>query len=114
MPPVKNPLGLNTLQLKTLTLLQALADASHGMVDDATGDVVLDQLPHAHGDHFHVGDHVVSGRDASGLGNRGVWLALERKGLARAVTFPHVIALTKSGREYDTGLGDSMLHGHGH
>ncbi|MSO74797.1 MAG: hypothetical protein EXQ99_06580 [Alphaproteobacteria bacterium] len=114
MAPVKNPLGLNSLQLKTLILLQALAEADPGLIDEASGDTVLDQLPHAHGDHFHVGNHVVSGRDATGLGNRAVWVALERKGLARALDFPHAIALTKTGRDYDTGIGSSILHGHGH
>lgn len=114
MPPVKNPLGLNNLQLKTLTLFQAIAEAEPGLIDEASGDMVLDRLPHAHGDHFHVGHHVVSGRDATGLGNHAVWLALERKGLARPVSFPHAIALTKAGRDYDTGLGHAILHGHEH
>ena len=114
MAPVKNPLGLNHLQLKTLTLLQALAEADPGPIDEASGEMVLDQLPHAHGDHFHVGHHVVGARDATGLANRAVWVALERKGLARALAFPHAIALTKAGRDYDTGQGDAILHGHGH
>ena len=114
MPPVKNPLGLNGLQLRTLTILQALAEAMPGPIDDATGEMVLDQLPHAHGDHFHVGHHVVSGRDATGLGNRAVWTALERKGLIRELQFPHVLALSQVGRSYDTGLGKSILHSHNH
>ena len=114
MPLVKNPLGLNGLQLKTLTILQALAEAEPGPIDEASGELVLDQLPHAHGDHVHVGHHVVSGRDASGLGNRAVWIALERKGLARAVAFPRVIALTPTGRAYDTGDGHAILHSHAH
>lgn len=114
MPPVKNPLGLNNLQLKTLALLQAVAEAEPGPIDEASGEMVLDRLPHAHGDHFHVGPHVVSARDATGLGNHAVWVALERKGLARALAFPHAIALTKAGREYDTGVGSAILHGHDH
>ena len=114
MPPVKNPLGLNNLQLKTLALLQALAEAEPGLIDEASGEMVLDRLPHAHGDHFHVGPHVVSAHDATGLGNRAVWLALERKGLARALEFPHAIALTGAGRDYEVGQGAAILHGHGH
>ncbi len=114
MPPVKNPLALNNLQLKTLTILQALAQAEPGPIDAASGEMTLDQLPHAHGDHFHVGHHVVSGHDATGLANRAVWVALERKGLARALAFPHAIVLTKAGRDYDTGMGHAILHGHGH
>lgn len=114
MPPVKNPLGLNSLQLKTLTLLQFVSKVEPGLVDEATGEMMLDRLPHAHGDHFHVGNHVVSGRDASGLGNRSVWLALERKGLIRSLEFPHALALTKVGQSYDTGIGGSILHSHDH
>jgi Flp pilus assembly secretin CpaC len=114
MPPVKNPLGLNGLQLRTLTILQALAEAAPGPLDEASGEMLLDGLPHAHGDHFHVGPRVVSGRDASGLANRAVWSALERKGLARTLAFPHAIALTAAGRGYDTGLRDAILHGHDH
>lgn len=114
MAPVKNPLGLNNLQLKTLALFQALADAEPGPIDETSGEMVLDQLPHAHGDHFHVGHHVVSARDATGLANHAVWVALERKGLARALAFPRAIALTKLGRDYDTGVAGAILHGHDH
>ncbi len=114
MPPVNNPLGLNNLQMKTLALLQALAEAAPGLIDEASGDMVLDRLPHAHGDHFHVGPNMVGARDATGLGNRAVWVALERKGLARALAFPHAIALTKAGRDYDTGAASAILHGHDH
>ena len=114
MPPVKNPLKLNGLQLKTLTILQAVAEADGDAADEASGETVLDRLPHPHGDHFHVGEHVVAARDATGLGNRAVWLALERKGLARVLAFPHAIALTSTGRDYDTGLGAAILHGHDH
>ncbi|MGD9537188.1 MAG: hypothetical protein AB7P52_06475 [Alphaproteobacteria bacterium] len=114
MSPVKNPLKLNGLQLKTLAILQALAEAGGAAADEASGETVLDHLPHPHGDHFHIGHHVVAARDASGLGNRSVWLALERKGLARILAFPRAIALTKTGRDYDTGLAPAILHGHDH
>jgi len=114
MPPVKNPLKLNSLQLKTLAILQVIAEAGGGATDEASGETVLDALPHPHGDHFHIGHHVVAARDASGLGNRAAWLALERKGLARILAFPRAIALTRAGRDYDTGLGAAILHGHDH
>ena len=71
------------------------------------------RLPHAHGDHFHVGDAVVSGRDATGLANEAVWTALERKGLIKSL-FPMAVVLTPSGLDYDTGLADQILHRHAH
>jgi hypothetical protein len=112
MPPVKNPLGLNNLQLKTLTILQEVA--ADAVIDEASGEAMLDPLPRPHGDHFHVGHRVVFSKDASGLANRAVWVALERKGLIRPLAFPHALALTATGRGYQTGLGDQILHGHGH
>ncbi|MBT6109202.1 MAG: hypothetical protein HOH64_03760, partial [Rhodospirillales bacterium] len=70
MPPKKNPLKLNKLQLRTLALAQILAELPDiTRVDDETGDITLLQLPHAHGDHMHIGEFVVSARDASGLTN---------------------------------------------
>ena len=68
-----------------------------------------DQFPNAHGDHFHLGDATVAGKDMTGLFNEKVWHALERKGVARA-DWPRSITLTKTGREYDTGLCDEILH----
>ncbi len=108
MPPKRNPLNLNPLQLKTLTLLQALARLpDHGRPD---GDgVLVGNLPHPHGDHFHLGDAVVATRDASGLFNQAAWVALERKGLIRSM-FPEAAVLTSLGLGYDTGLADAMLH----
>lgn len=110
MPPKLNPLKLNPLQLRTLTLLQVLARiegaASEG--PDA-GERTIERFPHAHGDHFHLGDGVVSARDATGLYNEKVWHALERKGLARA-EWPRRITLTQAGQAYDTGLADELLH----
>jgi hypothetical protein len=60
-------------------------------------------MPHAHGDHMHIGEFTVSNRDASGLANEAVWIALERKGLARS-RFPVAITLTTDGLALDTGL----------
>jgi hypothetical protein len=109
MPPKRNPLNLNSLQLKTLTLLQALAALPDAKPGDEDGSVLLTSLPDAHGDHFHLGDAVVSGRDATGLRNPAVWAALERKGLVKT-QFPQSATLLAAGRDYDTGLTDAILH----
>ncbi len=110
MAPKKNPLRLNALQLKTLTILQQLARFPETSTTNAeTGEVMITNLPQAHGNHFHCGDAVVSGKDATGLNNEGVWKALERRGLAKPF-FPLGIALTPDGVSYDTGLSDSILH----
>lgn len=113
MPPKNNPAKLNPLQLRTLTLLQAIVripGASNTLPD---GDIQITQFPHAHGDHFHLGDAVVSSRDATGLENEAVWNALTRKGMIRS-EWPHQIALTQEGKNYDTGLADEILHQSGH
>jgi hypothetical protein len=108
MAPKRNPLNLNPLQLRTLTLLQALARLpDHGR---AEGDgIVVENLPHPHGDHFHLGDAVVATRDASGLFNQAAWVALERKGLIKSM-FPDAAVVTEAGLAYETGLGDAILH----
>lgn len=114
MPPKSNPLKLNSLQLRTLTILQELAkDPSHALPPEPSGAVAVTNLPRPHGDHFHVGHFVVSSRDASGLHNEAVWKVLERKGLARAA-FPQVIALTPEGLAYETGVRGEILHAGGH
>jgi hypothetical protein len=114
VPPKANPQKLNALQLRTLTILQELSkDPSHALPPEPSGAVAITNLPHPHGDHFHVGRFVVSSRDASGLYNEAVWKALERKGLARAA-FPQVIALTPEGLAYDTGVRGEILHAAGH
>ena len=51
------------------------------------GQIVV-RPPDPHGDHFHLGEAVVATRDASGLRNPAVWVALERKGLIRSM-YPH-------------------------
>lgn len=106
MPPRRNPLKLNKLQLRTLALAQVLArEPAIAERHESTGDVTLHRLPEPHGDHVHVGAFVVSGREASGLRNRAVWVALERKGLARAGV-GLAVTLTASGLAYDTGFGE--------
>lgn len=109
MPPKKNPLKLNPLQLRTLALFQELARHPETGAADGNGGVRIVHLPHAHGDHVHVGGMVVSARDASGFSNQAVWVALERKGLARA-EFPAAITLTAEGLAYDTGLMGAIAH----
>ena len=107
MPLKKNPLSLNALQLKTLTLMQYLAGLP-GQEVTAEG-VEISGFPQPHGDHFHIGHAVVATRDATGLGNAAVWIALERKGLIKS-GFPYRAVITKEGLGYDTGLADQILH----
>jgi hypothetical protein len=109
MPPKQNPLKLNPLQLRTLTLLQTIARIPNAATQGANGEIVISQFPGAHGDHFHLGDFVVAGKDATGLYNEAVWNALTRKGLARA-EWPRQIALTREGQGYDTGIANEILH----
>jgi hypothetical protein len=109
MPPRNNPLKLNALQLRTLTLLQAIARIPGAAAPTRDGEIAISQFPHAHGDHFHLGDAMVSAKDATGLYNEAVWNALARKGLARA-EYPRQIVLTAEGLGYDTGLADEILH----
>ena len=104
-PQRTNPLKLNKLQLRTLALLQVLAEDS-GTADPTSGAVMITQLPQVHGDHVHVGSFTVSGRDASGFANPAVWVALARKGLARHDASGTV--LTAEGATYDTGLADRL------
>lgn len=114
MPPKQNPLQLNALQLKTLTILQELAGTEGwSKHDESSGDTTILGVPHPHGDHFHVGSKLVMSKDATGLFNEGVWKALERKGLAKDSRFPQQITLTPDGRGYDTGMAE-ILRGGGH
>jgi hypothetical protein len=110
MAPKKNPLKLNPLQLRTLTILQALARVPEaGDEGPGSGEFTISQFPRPHADHFHLGDAVVSGHDATGLFNQAVWNALTRKRLARA-DWPNAITLTREGLAYDTGLAGEILH----
>ena len=106
----KNPLRLNALQLRTLTILQQLARfPESSTTNEETGEVMITNLPQPHGNHFHCGDAVVASKDATGLKNEAVWKALERRGLAKPF-FPIGIALTPDGVGYDTGLSGTILH----
>jgi hypothetical protein len=109
MPPRQNPLKLNPLQLRTLTVLQVLSrDPNCARGGPGAGEVTVERFPEAHGAHFHLAGAVVAVKDASGLYNEKVWHALERKGVAR-VDWPHRITLTASGIAYDTGIADELL-----
>lgn len=110
----KNPLSLNALQLRTLTLLQALARVPQAVQEGPEpGELTIVGFPQRHADHFHLGDAVVMGKDATGLFNESVWNALTRKGVARA-DWPNTITLTPAGLAYDTGMADEILHRSGH
>ncbi|HEX4077761.1 MAG TPA: hypothetical protein VHX61_02655 [Rhizomicrobium sp.] len=114
MPPKQNPLKLNPLQLRTLTVLQALArEPGFAGAGPGAGEMTVERFPEAHGAHFHIGRSALDAKDASGLYNEKVWHALERKGLARA-DWPHRITLTASGLAYDTGLADEVLRASSH
>lgn len=108
----RNPLKLNALQLKTLTVLQALTAPEEG-APAPEGERPIPMLPSAHGNHFHVGRYVVSGSDATGLHNPAVWAALNRRGLVQGEP-PAFAVLTPEGVAYDTGLAGKILHGTDH
>ena len=113
MPAKKNPLNLNALQLRTLTLLQELARLpDYSRPGDEPGSIIITGLPMAHGDHLHIGEAFVASHDATGLRNRAVWIALERKGLIRS--FSDRAVLTPLGIGYDTGLRNAILHVRSH
>jgi hypothetical protein len=114
MATKRNPLKLNPLQLRTLTILQALTHvADAGESGPGEGEHTIRRFPSRHADHFHVAEFVVSGSDATGVFNEAVWNALTRKGLARS-EWPNAITLTADGIGYDTGMADEILHASGH
>ena len=113
MPPKNNPLRLNKLQLKTLTLFQELARSPETSSERGEGTYLITSIPQPHGNHFHLGPYIIFGSDATGLRNEAVWRALNRKALAYG-TFPIAITLTSLGLKYETGLKDQILHGSDH
>lgn len=110
---LKKSLKLNKLQTRTLALLQELAEQSDlASRNEETGDVTIFGMPHAHGDHMHIGRFTVSSRFASGLNNVNVRTALERRGLAvqaKGTDYPSSITITAAGLAYDTGIRRDML-----
>ena len=114
MAPKRNPLKLNKLQLKTLTLLQELARLPDMATPNAdSGEVTVTGFPPPHGNHFHMGRFIVMASDATGLRNEAVWRALTRKRLTHG-TFPTAITLTPAGIAYQTHMQDAILHGGDH
>lgn len=114
MAEKRNPLGLNALQLKTLTVLQILAnDPNHAVRDEESGTVQIGRMPQPHGNHFHAGGGVILTSDTTGLSNPAVFRALQRKGLVQP-GFPMGIAVTAEGIAYDTGMRGRILHGTDH
>jgi hypothetical protein len=113
MAPKSNPLKLNNLQLKTLTLFQELAKSPATSSQRDGGEVLITSLPRPHGNHFHLGSKVVMSKDATGLSNQSVWRALERKGLMRG-EFPIAVILTPEGLSYDTRMAGQILIGADH
>ncbi len=109
MPPKSNPLKLNPLQLRTLTILQGLASLPDFAVQEASGEITITRFPQPHGDHFHLGNAVVATKDTTGLFNEAVWNALARKNLART-DWPHRLTLTIDGLQYVTGMAQEIFH----
>ena len=109
MPSKNNPLKLNSLQLRTLKVLQLLAQVPGAAASGPqVGEVTINRFPIPHGDHLHLGDYSVGTKDATGLQNQAVWNALTRKGLARA-DWPRAIVLTSEGRSYETDMGKKIV-----
>lgn len=104
-----NPLKLNKLQLKTLVLTQIMARSQPEESWGKDGSVTIHAMPHAHGDHMHVGEFVVATRDATGFSNQAVWTALARKGLVQSRDVPPIV-LTREGLDYETGLDHHFVH----
>jgi hypothetical protein len=115
MTPLRpNPSRLNPLQLKTLTILQALArEPDFAAPPGEDGSVRIHALPHAHGDHVHLGGAVVALRDLTGLANPSVLNALARKGLLKGGT-DGAYTVTGAGLGYDTGIAEQILQGGDH
>lgn len=105
--PRANPSKLNALQARTLAILQEVGRSDGKPLAD--GGVAISRLPHAHGDHFHVGSAVVQAKDASGLTNPAVFGALERKGLIARGADGRLV-LTAAAMAYETGVADRILH----
>ena len=100
---------LNALQLRTLAVLQLLAeDPAFANPPDEDGSVLIRGLPDPHGDHFHLTRGIIRMRDATGLHNPAVYGALVRKGLLLAGVAGMPI-LTREGIAYETGLRSRLL-----
>ena len=114
MPLKHNSKILNNLQLKTLALFQEFAEFDFAMPGEELGDIDITQIPRPHENHFHVGKGVVLTKDATGLSNRGVWAALNRKGLIRSGKFLFSTTITSDGLAYETGMKEIIIHDSDH
>jgi len=56
----------------------------------------------------------VMAKDGTGFCNRGVWVALDRKGLMRTGVFPFTTTLTAEGLGYSTGVKEQIIHSRDH
>ena len=113
MPQKQNPLRLNKLQLKTLTLFQELTRSPETSTARENGSFLVTAIPQPHGNHFHLGAGIVMAADATGLRNESVWRALHRKALIESV-FPSSLVLTETGVAYDTGMRGQIIQGSDH
>jgi len=99
---------LNALQNRTLALFQELARSEETSVRvEGSDDISIMYIALPHGNHVHIGNFVVSAREASGFNNEMVWKALERKGLAKS-EYPHRLILNSHGLRYKTGFEDTF------
>ena len=105
----RNPLKLNKLQRRSLTLLQMLAaEEDFSRPGPREGEVSIERLPIPHGNHLHLGPFVLDIREAAGLGNPAVWKALSRKGLVREFG-EDGLAVTPAGLAYETDYKPDTL-----
>ena len=95
-------------------LLQILAkDSDSSLKIDDSEDIKITQLPHAHGNHMHVGSYVITSKDANGLSNNAVWVALSRKGFVRE-NWKDEIVITAEGLAFSTGLEEKFISASDH
>ena len=111
--PKGNPKKLNKLQLR-IVILRGFAESDNAGPGENDGEIRFSQLPRPHGDHFYVTNGNVMTMDGTGFCNRGVWAALDRKGLMRTGVFPFTTTLTPEGLDYDTGVKEQIIHSSDH
>jgi len=99
-----NPLKLKKSELKTLALIQELArrDESSWAQSNIEGDQRVNITPTPVEDRLYFGNFSIPKPTTARLFKRGVWLELERKGLAKPIT-DHSVTITREGLNYPTG-----------
>jgi len=110
MAPKRNPKKWKKLQLTTLALFQGFADSDLAGPGENEGEIYIGQISQPHGNYFHVGSGVVMTKDAIGLNNLGVRVALNLKGLMRSGVLPFTTNLTLEGLEYETEMKEQIIH----